>query len=99
MPSGSIVPSCQHGLVCAPPCEVSIVVHHLQAMYRNAISALRASGEKGAQVRAAAELGDVHAHASELPEATTLWCQALDLLTGPYQVRICILAVCLAAAS
>ena len=40
------------------------------------------------QVEATNELGDVHAHLGQWPEAVQAWSDALDCLTGPYQVSV-----------
>ena len=50
---------------------------------------LKASGDKALQAQALNELGDVQAHFAQWPAAVQAWNDALDLVIGPYQARLC----------
>ena len=64
----------------------------LPAEYSKVVEQLGQAQEKDLQGQALNELGDVQAHLGALPSALQAWHGAVDLIVGPYQVRV--LAAC-----
>jgi uncharacterized protein HemY len=60
----------------------------VQAQYEDVIKTLQAAAETHAQALACNELGDVHVQRGDVTQATALWNDSLDLITGPYQVHL-----------
>ena len=60
----------------------------LQAQYENVIKTLQAAAETHMQALACNELGDVQVQRGDVTQATALWNDSLDLITGPYQVIV-----------
>lgn len=60
----------------------------MQAQYEEVIRTLQAAAETHAQALACNELGDVQVQRGDITQATALWNDSLDLITGPYQVPL-----------
>jgi hypothetical protein len=83
----ALQPACVQALRCCT--LLADCARPVQSQYEEVIKALQAAGETHAQALACHELGDVHLQQGDAAHATSLWNDALDIITGPYQVQQC----------